>query len=46
MSHRFDDEENTALLEKLAELKQPKFLILNKIDIGPKREAARAHRQG
>ena len=29
---RFDHEENTALLEKLSELKQPKFLILNKID--------------
>ncbi len=29
---RFDNEENTRLLEKLAELKQPKFLILNKID--------------
>ncbi|AOG03810.1 MULTISPECIES: GTPase Era [unclassified Bosea (in: a-proteobacteria)] len=29
---RFDNEENTRLLEKLAELRQPKFLILNKID--------------
>lgn len=29
---RFAHEENTRLLEKLAELKQPKFLILNKID--------------
>ncbi len=29
---RYDNEENTRLLEKLAELKQPKFLILNKID--------------
>jgi len=29
---RFDNEENTRLLEKLSELKQPKFLILNKID--------------
>ena len=29
---RFDNEENTRLLEKLAELKQPKFLVLNKID--------------
>ncbi|MDP3318383.1 MAG: GTPase Era, partial [Bosea sp. (in: a-proteobacteria)] len=29
---RHDNEENTRLLEKLAELKQPKFLILNKID--------------
>ncbi|MBA4224430.1 MAG: GTPase Era, partial [Methylobacterium sp.] len=33
---RFDHEENTALLEKLAELRQPKFLILNKIDTIPK----------
>ncbi|HEV7338148.1 MAG TPA: GTPase Era, partial [Bosea sp. (in: a-proteobacteria)] len=33
---RFDHEENTRLLEKLAELKQPKFLILNKIDTIPK----------
>jgi GTP-binding protein Era len=29
-------EENTALLERLAELKQPKFLILNKVDTVPK----------
>ncbi|KRE17461.1 GTPase Era [Bosea sp. Root381] len=29
---RFDNEENARLLEKLSELKQPKFLILNKID--------------
>ena len=33
---RFDHEENTALFERLAELKQPKFLILNKIDTVPK----------
>jgi GTP-binding protein Era len=33
---RFEHEENTVLLEKLAELKQPKFLILNKIDTVPK----------
>lgn len=29
---KFDQEENTRLLERLAELKQPKFLILNKVD--------------
>lgn len=33
---KFDQEENTKLLERLAELKQPKFLILNKIDTVPK----------
>ncbi len=33
---KFDQEENTRLLERLAELKQPKFLILNKIDTVPK----------
>lgn len=30
---RFDNEENTRLLETLSELKQPKFLILNKVDL-------------
>lgn len=35
---RFDHEENVALLEKLSELKQPKFLILNKIDTIPKEQ--------
>lgn len=29
---KFDQEENTKLLERLGELKQPKFLILNKVD--------------
>lgn len=33
---KFDQEENIRLLERLAELKQPKFLILNKIDTVPK----------
>lgn len=33
---KFDQEENTRLLERLGELKQPKFLILNKIDTVPK----------
>ena len=33
-----DDEENAALLEKLADIRQPKVLILNKIDTMPRDE--------
>ena len=35
---KHDDEENLALLERLAEIRQPIFLILNKIDTVPHEE--------